>query len=227
MAEAPFEGLTIVRQFPSRKNKVYLVEREGWRLVLKVYENDRWRNEAEVLRAARKVGIAAPDVIVEGDRALLMELIPGRSVNDFLGTPVMEEKVLGVAGWLASFHKAFRSGDLVRVKSDAIFKNFIVSDRIYGIDFELSRMGRPEEDVGEALAYLLDTNPMFSDEKYALGLRFIGRYEKDSGVTLKNIESFVAISLREAARFRPAQREIIIKKAGEIEASRPFTHGRR
>jgi len=43
MAEAP-SRLTIVRQFPSRKNKVYLVEREGWRLVLKVYENDRCRS---------------------------------------------------------------------------------------------------------------------------------------------------------------------------------------
>jgi tRNA A-37 threonylcarbamoyl transferase component Bud32 len=227
MAEAPFEGLTVVRQFPSRKNRVYLVERGGWRLVLKVYENDRCRNEAEALLAARKAGIAVPDVIDVGDRALLMELIPGKSVNDYLGTPGMAEKVLGVADWLATYHKEFRSGDLVRIKSDAIFKNFIVSDRIYGIDFELSRPGRPEEDVGEALAYLLDTHPSFTGEKYALGLRFIERYERGSGITLKNIEPFVASSLREAARFRPTQSELLIKKAGEIESSRPFTLARR
>jgi tRNA A-37 threonylcarbamoyl transferase component Bud32 len=227
MAEAPFEGLTIVRQFPSRKNRVYLVERDGWRLVLKVYENDRCQNEVETLRAARKAGIAVPDIIDVGDRALLLELIPGRSVNDYLGMPGMKEKVLGVAEWLAGFHRAFRAGDEVRVKSDAILKNFIVSDRIYGIDFEMSHGGRPEEDVGEALAYLLDTNPMFTEEKYALGMRFIERYEKESGITLKNIESFVGNSLREAAQFRPAQSELLIKKAGEIEASRPFTLARR
>src|SRR5512146_1619419 len=104
MAESPFEGLTIVRQFPSRKNKVYLVEREGWRLVLKVYDNDRCRNEEEALRAAREAGIAVPDIIDASERALLMELIPGRSVNDYLETPGMAEKVLGVAGWLATYH---------------------------------------------------------------------------------------------------------------------------
>lgn len=218
----PFDDIEIILKFPSRKNSVFLVERSGWRMVLKIYENDRAENEAETLRAARKAGIAVPEIIDVGDRALLMELIPGKSVNDYLEKPGMEEKVLGVAGWLASFHKAFHSGDEVRVKSDAIFKNFIVSDRIYGIDFELSHMGMPEEDVGEALAYLLDTDPMFSDEKLELCRKFIMKYEKESGIILKNIEVFISRSLREAAEFRPAQRELLIKKAGEIEASPPI-----
>jgi tRNA A-37 threonylcarbamoyl transferase component Bud32 len=223
MAEAPFEGLTVVRQFPSRKNKVYLVERGGWRLVLKVYENDRCRNEAEALLAARKAGIAVPDIIDVGDRALLMELIPGKSVNDYLGTPGMEEKVLGVADWLATYHKEFRSGDLVRIKSDAIFKNFIVSDRIYGIDFELSRRGRPEEDVGEAISFLLDTNPMFTEEKYRLAYAFINRYQKESGIILQNIENSIAHSLIEAASFRPGQQELIYRKAKDLIVLKPFS----
>lgn len=227
MTDMPFEGLEIVKQFPSKKNKVYLVERSGWRLVLKVYDNDRCRNEAETLRVARQAGIAVPEVVDTSDKALLIEFIPGRTVNDYLETASMEEKVLGVADWLASFHKAFRSGNEVRLKSDPIFKNFIVYDRIYGIDFELSRMGRPEEDVGEALAYLLDTDPMFTDKKIGLGLKFIERYEGRSGIVLNNTESFVGNSLRDAAQFRPAQSDVLIKKAGEIEASRPFTLARR
>jgi len=68
-----------------------------------VYENDRCQIEAETLMKARKAGIAVPDVIGVGDRALLLELIPGKSVNDYLGMPGMGEKVLGVAGWLAAF----------------------------------------------------------------------------------------------------------------------------
>jgi tRNA A-37 threonylcarbamoyl transferase component Bud32 len=222
----PFEGLDIIQKFPSRKNTVYLVERNGRRLVLKLYDNGRRMNEAEALRAARKANIAVPDIVDEADDALLMEFIPGKSVNDHLGTADMEEKVLGVAAWLAEYHRAFRSGDRVRIKSDAIFKNFIVSDRIYGIDFELSRMGRPGEDVGEALAYLLDTYPMFTDDKFILGRKFIERYENISGIVLAGIEADVGRALREAARFRPAQRELLIKKAGEVEAS-PFILSRR
>ena len=224
---APFEGLAVIKKFPSRKNAVYLVDRGGWRLVLKIYESDRWKVEAEALVDARKSGIAVPGVVEEKERALLMEFIPGRSVNDYLGTGGMRDAVLGVAGWLAAYHKTFRKGDEVRVKSDAIFKNFIASDRIYGLDFENSHAGRPEEDVGEALAYLLDTDPMFTDDKFGLGREFIGRYERESGIRLKNIEADVGNALREAALFRPAHRELLIKKADEIEASLPFTRVRR
>jgi len=223
----PFDGLTIVKKFPSRKNAVYLVDRGGWRLVLKVYDNDRWKNEAEALAEARGPGIAVPEVIEVKEKALLMELIPGSSVNDYLGTGRMRETVLGVADWLAGYHKTFRRGNETRLKSDAILKNFIVSDRIYGLDFEDSHVGRPEEDVGEALAYLLDTDPVFTEEKFELGRGFIGRYERASGIRLKDIEAYIGNSLGEAARFRPAQRELLIKKAGEIEASLPFTRAPR
>jgi tRNA A-37 threonylcarbamoyl transferase component Bud32 len=223
----PFAGLSVVKKFPSRKNAVYLVERGGWRLVLKIYDSDRWKNEAEALVEARKAGIAVPGVVETKEKALLMEFIPGRPVNDYLETGRMREAVLGVADWLASFHKAFRSGGEVRLKSDAIFKNFIVSDRVYGLDLELSRMGRPEEDVGEALAYLLDTDPMFTEEKFGLGSEFIGRYESGSGIRLDDIDAYVARALEEAAAFRPDQRDIMLKKAGEIKASRPFRRDRR
>ena len=78
----PFEGLSVIKKFPSRKNSVYLVDRGGWRLVLKIYESDRWKNEAEALADARKMGLAVPGVVEVEEKALLMEFIPGRSVND-------------------------------------------------------------------------------------------------------------------------------------------------
>lgn len=196
-------------------------------MVLKIFENDRLKTEVETLRMARRSGIAVPGVVDVADRALLMDLVPGRTVNEYLETPEMGDKVLAVAGWLAAFHAAFRAGDTVCVRSDAILRNFIVADRVYGIDFELAHRGSPEEDVGETLAYLLDTDPMFSGEKFALGKRFISRYEKESGIPLKNIDSFIGRSLREAARFRPRQSPLLMDWAGEIEASYPFTPSRR
>jgi tRNA A-37 threonylcarbamoyl transferase component Bud32 len=165
---------------------------------------------------ALKAGIAVPEVVELKEKALLMNFIPGPSVNDFLEADGMEEMVLAVAGWLAAFHRAFKEGEMVRLKSDAIFKNFLVSDRIYGIDFELSRMGRPEEDVGEVLAYLLDTRPMFTEKKFELGRKFIERYEKESGIGLTDMDCHVARSLEEAAAFRPGRTEALKKKAAEL-----------
>jgi tRNA A-37 threonylcarbamoyl transferase component Bud32 len=190
--------------------------------VLKLYESGRWRTEADTLAMALHAGIAVPEVVELKEKALLMNFIPGPAVNDFLEADGMEDMVLAVAGWLAAFHRAFREGEMVRLKSDAIFKNFIVSDRLYGIDFELSRMGRPEEDAGEALAYLLDTRPVFTEKKFELGRKFIERYEKESGIVLNDIDDHVAISLEEAAEFRPAQAEALKKKAAEIRLMRPF-----
>ncbi len=223
----PFEGLAIIKRFPSRKNAVYLVDRSGWRLVLKVYGNDRRMNEERVLRSALKAGIRVPEIIEAGENALLLEFVPGRLANDYLGTGREHDVAMEVAGWLGGFHRAFRSGDRVLLKSDAILKNFIVSDGVYGIDFELSRMGLPEEDVGEALAYILDAHPMFSEDKLGLCREFMERYEAISGIALKGVDAFVARSLREAAMFRPAQHELLMRKASEIEESRPFTPSRR
>jgi hypothetical protein len=88
-------------------------------------------------------------------------------------------------------------------------------------------MGRPEEDVGEALAYLLDADPMFTDKKIGIGLKFIERYERGSGIALSGIEGYVARSLWEAAVYRPGQAKLLLKKAAEIEGSGIFTPGPR
>ena len=163
-----------------------------------------------------------PEVLEAADNALLLEFIPGRLVNDYLETGRMEEMVLGVSSWLAGFHRAFYLDGKVRIKSDSIFKNFIAADRVYGIDFELSRPGIPEEDIGEALAHLLDTFPMFTEKKFSMCCSFIARYEKESGIQLSHIEKYIAGSLREAADFRPSQKELLLQKADEIEASQSF-----
>ena len=183
----PFEGLTFKCRFQSRKNDVYLVDRDGMQMVLKLYLNDRYQCEFDALNAAHKAGVPVPRTIDMREKALLMEYVPGLTVNDYLGTVQMDEMVLGVADWLALFHRAFFSDGVVRLKSDAIFKNFIASDRIYGIDFELSCSGPPAVDVGEALAYLLSAYPMFTDDKYRMGESFIERYERRSGIQLQDV----------------------------------------
>jgi tRNA A-37 threonylcarbamoyl transferase component Bud32 len=169
------------------------------------------------------MGLPVPAPVEIKPKAILMDHIEGRTINDLLEENYDTELIMEVAEWLAKFHLSFYNDGEVLLKSDAIFKNFILGERVYGIDFELSRPGRPEEDVGETLSYLLDTNPMFTDEKYRLACKFIKRYEKESGIALHDIENSIAKSLIEAANFRPSQRNIIIKKAKDIQTLKPFT----
>jgi tRNA A-37 threonylcarbamoyl transferase component Bud32 len=220
----PFGGLTLVTRFVSRKNSVYLVRRNDERLILKVFASDRADNEYRVLRDAYGAGIPVPRPVELKGRAILMEFVEGRTVNDLVDEGAGPGPVLGVASWLARFHRTFlREDDQVLLKSDAIFKNFIVADRVYGIDFELSRPGRPEEDVGEAISFLLDTYPMFTDDKYRLAVAFINRYQDESGIILQDIESSIAKSLIEAASFRPGQQELIYRKAKDLIVLKPFS----
>jgi tRNA A-37 threonylcarbamoyl transferase component Bud32 len=222
--EIPFDGLTVIKKFASRKNSVYLVEREGRPLVMKIFSSDRYGNEYCILQAAYSAGIPVPRPVEQKGKAILMEYVDGQTVNDLLDSGQRPDLVLGVASWLARFHRAFVTGDGdVLLKSDAIFKNFIVADRIYGVDFELTKWGRPEEDVGETISFLLDTSPMFTEDKYRLAHSFIRRYQDESGIILNNIEDSIAKSLMEAASFRPGQRELIYRKAKDLILLKPFS----
>lgn len=220
----PFEGLTLINRFLSRKNNVYLVRRGDERLILKVFSSDRSDNEYKVLRDAYNANIPVPRPVEQNGQAILMQYVEGRTVNDLVDEGAGPEPVLGVASWLARFHRTFLGeDDRVLLKSDAIFKNFIVADQVYGIDFELSRRGLPEEDVGEAISFLLDTNPMFTEDKYRLSFAFIKRYEAESGIILHDIENSIARSLLEAASFRPGQQELIYRKAKDLIVLKPFS----
>jgi tRNA A-37 threonylcarbamoyl transferase component Bud32 len=226
LPDSPFDGLSLIKKFPSKKNRVYLVERDCTQLVLKLYDNDRCAYEYGVLKVCRDEGIAVPEPLELKGNALLMEYVEGRLANDYVNAPDMWDVVLDIASWLALFHGTFRYGKQSLLKSDVNFKNFIVGDRLYGLDFELSKPGKPEADVGDAIAYLVSTYPMFTDEKFELSLAFIGRYEEESGIKLEDVDSSVALSLREAAVFRPSQHDALLKKAEEIVSVKPFTRSR-
>jgi hypothetical protein len=72
------------------------------------------------------------------------------------------------------------------------------------------------------IAFLLDTEPAFTDQKMEITRSIISQYEKESGILLSDIDEHVARALIDASNFRPKQAELLIKKAGDIKRNKPF-----
>jgi thiamine kinase-like enzyme len=89
--------------------------------------------------------------------------------------------------------------------------NFILTDRIWGIDFEESRLGKTIEDIAGMCASILTTDPMFSSEKFLLCEIFIDSYSKLAPGRIENINDEIAYVLLEKIQWRPDEEEILRK----------------
>jgi hypothetical protein len=105
--------------------------------------------------------------------------------------------------WFAKFHDHFTQETTTRIRGDAILRNFILTDRIWGVDFEESRLGRPEEDIASICTSLLSTTPMFTPEKYYLCKTFIKSYISLTKKQVSNIADEIAHTLLLQIQWRP------------------------
>lgn len=220
---SPETEVTGVFGFPSRKNRVYRISTEIGDLVLKVFQTGRTEQEFSVLREAFDRGLKVPEPYQIFENLLFMEFVSGRSLCDSLNESLDAKYAVELAEWFGEFHRSFRDEDASLVKSDSNLKNFLVSKRgMVGVDFEFAHMGDPIEDIGEACAFILDTDPMFTAEKYELCHTFLRVYQEATGADLVGISDSIAHALREAARFRQNQRDLLLLKATEIAESGEF-----
>jgi aminoglycoside phosphotransferase (APT) family kinase protein len=122
-----------------------------------------------------------------------------------------------LADWLFRFHRFFKTEEGFRIRGDATLMNFIVSrGRMWGVDFEESRMGRPGEDLATLCASLLSTTPMFTDEKFQLCQTFLDTYQKSVTWTIENLSADISYALLERIQWRPQHEEILRKYAIKI-----------
>lgn len=172
----------IVRYFPSKKNQVALVQRDGNYEVLKAFAEsnlDPARREREGLIMARESGVAVP--MVKGcwyNRILLLEYIEGKNVADL--SPVdLPEIAPALARWFARLH--FVEGgpsDMRFVRGDTILRNFIVMPRggVAGVDLEEWQWGDPARDLAEVVASALTMDPPFTPEAVTMARRLHREY---------------------------------------------------
>lgn len=141
-------------------------------IVAKMFIANRFHNELDKLRVSRKNGLAVPDVIDAKNGVILMTFIPGETLVDRINRTFNPALVDVLAGWYYNYHSVH-----AMIKGDPRLRNFIWNDnKLFGLDFEESRVGHWMLDVAGIAASLLDTKPVFDMRKRALAWRFLEKY---------------------------------------------------
>ena len=90
--------------------------------------------------------------------------------------------------------------------------------KIWGVDFEESRKGKPIEDISVMCSSILTTDPMFTKKKFELAHIFVEYYHKLTGYGVDNLAYYITKSLEIAANYRPSQKKILILEATKIRS---------
>ncbi|MDW7676772.1 MAG: hypothetical protein SCK57_03845 [Bacillota bacterium] len=168
-----------VRFYKSKKNEVRLLEvvtsdQTVEKLVLKTCRHpERMKQEAELVNALHKEGVAVPRLFYQGENHLVFEYIDGLTLCDLFqdqeaalhGETLLSADTRQAIGslvqWLWAFYRAGRviTGRTLLMK-DVNLRNFLLAERLYGVDFEDCSTGQIEEDVGRLCAYVLTYDPI-------------------------------------------------------------------
>ena len=221
-----YKPALLQKQFKSKKNTVGYVVLNGQARILKWYVPGLKKNldiEYEILKkGSLELSMPTPLEKDTENYVLVMSYIVGENVCDFINNqkaPFEEKKhvIDLLADWLVKFHALFKSMEGFRIRGDPSLRNFLLSrDRLYGVDFEESRIGKPVEDVAGICASILSTDPMFTDEKYQLCQQFLDSYRRSAAWPVENVNTEIAYALLERIQWRPKDEEMLRKVAVKI-----------
>jgi tRNA A-37 threonylcarbamoyl transferase component Bud32 len=176
-----------IRRFYSKKNEVSLVQftdslglKREW--VVKKYNDPKnIKMEGEILKQLYTGGLSVPKMIHVGVTSIIMENIKGITLLEWIedkekesvAKPGCRVEVLKtieeLAHWLKRFYEIMAVADSENIiLGDTNFRNFIVADKLYGVDFENCQRGKVEEDIGKLCAFALTYDPPFTEWKCML-----------------------------------------------------------
>jgi tRNA A-37 threonylcarbamoyl transferase component Bud32 len=167
------EGFTRLRKFKSKRNDVYLIKDQSENeYVMKKFKcPEDMKKELEMLILLKERNINVPKVILWHDNTIIMEFIKGKTLLEIFEEYEKEnvapqEIIEELYDWLVDFYALFKQDSNTSVIfGDVNFSNFIVADKIYGIDFEMCSHGEIEQDIGRLCAFALSYSPEFTDWK--------------------------------------------------------------
>ena len=215
-----YKNITIQKKFDSKKNTVVYVTIDDKPRVLKWFVPGlkiQMKTEYNILKnGTSKINIPAIHEMDEKNNVIIMSYITGKNLCDILNdekTEIIEKERLIVllAEWFFDFHRFFKKEENFQIRGDSNIRNFIYNDRIWGVDFEESRIGKPVEDIAGLCASILTTDPMFTNEKFRLCRLFIESYSKLAPGRIENINDEIAYCLLEKIQYRPNDEDILRK----------------
>jgi len=220
-----YKHVVVQTRFPSKKNAVAYVTLKGKPRVLKWFAPG-FKYQMETEYSILKKGsskLRMPNVYERDDKdnVLILSYITGENlcdlVNDEKTTLGEKQRLMVLLGeWFAAFHIHFKQGDQVVIRGDSILHNFLFTDRIWGVDFEEARVGKPVEDIAGLCSSVLSTDPMFTSEKFELCTMFVESYREKVKWALEAVADEVAYALLMKIQWRPDDEPVLREWAQRI-----------
>jgi tRNA A-37 threonylcarbamoyl transferase component Bud32 len=213
-------------KFDSKKNTVAYVTFKDKPRVLKWFVpglKKQMQKEYEILKkGSAKLNMPTPYEFDKSNNVIVMNYIIGENLCDLINdekTTYNEKQrlITLLSDWLLDFHNFFKKEDRFTIRGDPTLRNFVFTDRIWGLDFEEARPGKVVEDIAGTCASILSTDPMFTKEKYQLCKVFIDNYLEKAPGRIININDEIAYSLLEKIQYRPDDEEILRKHSKKIK----------
>jgi hypothetical protein len=215
--------VTATRLIPSRVNRVWVVETDVRPVIVKKSLSGRSGKEFEALVLAKSAGLDVPYPLYKEGEYIVEEYLPGDTCEVMVNHLFSHQATEGIGTWMARFHSAFRHDGSTRLMADAVLSNFIFSDgRVFAVDLENSGFGNELDDLGQAAASILGSEPFFTPIKFDLCLRMLGAYETATGTAVRErVRPYISRYLRFDAKRKPLFRRTLILAARSLERGWP------
>jgi len=220
-----YKKTSVQQIFESKKNTVVYVILEDKPRILKWFApgfKRQMETEYKILTEGSPT-LNIPTICEkdENNHILIMNYILGENLCDIINnekTTFSEKKRLMflLAEWFQKFHNYFKKINTNYIRGDSILRNFILTDRIWGVDFEEARKGKPIEDIACMCSSILTTDPIFTNDKFQLCNIFIESYIKSSQWNLNNIWKEVSYALLERIQWRPKDEKLLREYSNKI-----------
>ena len=220
-----YKKSVIQQELKSKKNTVAYVTIDNNPRVLKWFVPGLKRQmnvEYNILKkGSSMLNIPAVFEMDERNNVLITKYIKGENLCDILNSndisQVEKQRLMSLlADWFNDFHNFFKKNKEYTIRGDSTLRNFVLTDKIWGLDFEESRIGRPVEDLGSVCASILTTDPIFTKEKFTLCKILIDRYNELSPGRINNIKDEIAYALLENIQWRPLDEGVLRKQSKKI-----------